>query len=293
MWGGHLAQPPSVDDYDFTQGDGARARYLRDYGAMPECVHKPELDEKFNPANSDVLKFLMERSGKDSMEWLQAEFHRICRWGTRMDQPNAVFVYNPEKRTWHGRLTYTAEAKPIEAAKIEAEKAEAARILNEKMESEIEAAIKPEELEEQNIKAEKIEAAKIEAARIDQLSAHCRLMPYLKASDTGAINDVIDWIKNYVTRADPKKLLAAAEKNRHVVVDSERGRWGRRNTYIGADYVPPPPQPLETVVPTATKVINPQKEKPTSEPPRHTVKWTVTEQDFPWLESNDWGNCVR
>jgi hypothetical protein len=74
---------------------------------MPRGLkHKP--GERYVAGDSQVLKWMAEKSGITDLDWLEAEFSRVRKFGTSPDDPKAVIIYDPKTAETIGILTYLA-----------------------------------------------------------------------------------------------------------------------------------------------------------------------------------------
>jgi hypothetical protein len=82
---------------------------MRLYGDMPRLQHVP--GEDFDPEQSQVFKFMLERSGNTDLDWAQAEYYRVKVFGMSPDRPRAILIYDPKTCETLGKITWDREAK--------------------------------------------------------------------------------------------------------------------------------------------------------------------------------------
>jgi hypothetical protein len=206
-----------------------RAYYLRLYQDMKRLKHRP--GDYYDPEESEVLKFILEKNGRDftpgNFEWAESEYHRLCRYGTSPDDKNAVIIFDRDTFETLGIQTFRSEMSPeAKAAKIEAGRVEL------KKEKAAQAAVAKTEAEK------KIEDERLRAERIAELAKGCRLMPKILVGETGAINEHISWISTNISDQDQMAIFTAAKTDNHITSNREVYFGRKRDSYTGADWKP-------------------------------------------------------
>ncbi len=98
--------PPNSKDFGLGTGDMKRDEYVRLYGLMPRGLkHKP--GEAYVAGDSQVLKWMGEKSGNSDLDFLEADLHKARRY--------RAVVFDNETDETLGILTYLAEAKSDKA----------------------------------------------------------------------------------------------------------------------------------------------------------------------------------
>jgi hypothetical protein len=119
-WG--KPEPDSADFGPETAG-GKYGDRVQLYGLMPRGLkHKP--GEEYVAEDSQVLKWMGERSGDTDIKSLEAEFHRLPKANakdTAEKIAKAVLIHDKETRETIGILTYRAELKAQQEAENKSE----------------------------------------------------------------------------------------------------------------------------------------------------------------------------
>jgi hypothetical protein len=109
-WRFYTAPLPDASDFPPEDGTSRFSFYLRVYGNMPAWLkHQP--GEVYKAQDSQVLKWMSEKSGSADFKWLEKEFDRVRRYGRSADEPKAVFIYDANEQGWCGRLSLPAKAE--------------------------------------------------------------------------------------------------------------------------------------------------------------------------------------
>jgi hypothetical protein len=106
-WRRKGAPLPDPSEYGPGNGESKQAHYVRLYGQMPRLSHKPFAD--YSAKDSEVIAYILAQSGNTDLEWSEAEFNRVKRYGTSPDDKKAVMIYDGGDGKWLGVLTYTCE----------------------------------------------------------------------------------------------------------------------------------------------------------------------------------------
>ncbi len=110
---------PKLEDVPPDTDDGSKyAERLKLYGTMPRL--KNQTGEAYVREESEVLKFMAEKSGNSNLDWLEAEFNRLSyAWinsltgekDSERDIARANRIYDRGTKEWLGPLTYREELK--------------------------------------------------------------------------------------------------------------------------------------------------------------------------------------
>jgi hypothetical protein len=108
-WRFHSAPLPDPTMYQAEKADSRRAHYLRIYQDMPRLKHRP--GDFYDPAESEVIKFILEKNGSTDFAWGEKEYNRVRKCGTSSQDKNAVFIYDSSTCETLGVRTWRSEAK--------------------------------------------------------------------------------------------------------------------------------------------------------------------------------------